>query len=107
MFPFIGFGFLDNFIMIIAGESIEANLGVTFHLSVMACAALGNTISDAAGVGLAGYVEVLCIRMGLPIPNLTPAETVHSRVNIFENLKSIRNRHRRYFWNFGFRYKFP
>lgn len=80
--PFIGFGFLDNFIMILAGEYIEHTIGLTFNFSVMACAALGNTISDVCGIGLAGYVEIMCVKMGLPVPTLTPAEANHSRVDI-------------------------
>lgn len=69
--PFIGFGFLDNMIMIIAGEYIDMTLGklfqiklkhlfagITLGISTMAAAALGNLISDIFGVGLAHYVEV-------------------------------------------------
>eukprot|EP00210_Caulerpa_lentillifera_P007992 g7631.t1 len=55
--PYVGFGFLDNFIMIMAGESIEMAFGVTLGLSMMAAAALGNTISDVAGVVLQNSVE--------------------------------------------------
>ena len=31
--PFIGFGFLDNFIMLVAGNQIEAHLGIALGLS--------------------------------------------------------------------------
>ena len=31
--PFIGFGFLDNVIMIIAGDYIDSTLGVAFNIS--------------------------------------------------------------------------
>ena len=34
MIPFIGFGFLDNAVMICAGDMIETHVGVMFHLSV-------------------------------------------------------------------------
>jgi hypothetical protein len=47
--PFVGFGFLDNFIMIVAGESIETFLGASLVISTMA--ALGNTLSDVFGIG--------------------------------------------------------
>lgn len=40
----------------------------------MAAAALGNLVSDLAGLGLAGYVEALSSRLGLPIPDLTPKQ---------------------------------
>jgi hypothetical protein len=49
--PFVGFGFLDNFIMIVAGESIETFLGASLVISTMAAAALGNTLSDVFGIG--------------------------------------------------------
>ena len=31
--PFIGFGFLDNAVMIVAGDYIDSTLGVAFHIS--------------------------------------------------------------------------
>lgn len=55
--PYIGFGFLDNFIMIMAGESIEFAFGVALGLSMMAAAALGNTLSDVAGVMVHNSIE--------------------------------------------------
>ncbi|XP_048385563.1 transmembrane protein 65 isoform X1 [Stegostoma tigrinum] len=72
--PFIGFGFLDNAIMIAAGTQIELSLGVIFGISTMAAAALGNLVSDVAGLGLAGYVEALASRLGLPSPDLNPKQ---------------------------------
>ena len=33
--PFVGFGFLDNFIMIVAGDYIDNNIGVTLAISTM------------------------------------------------------------------------
>ncbi|TSP90478.1 Transmembrane protein 65 [Bagarius yarrelli] len=56
--PFVGFGFLDNAIMIAA----------------VSAAALGNLVSDLAGLGLAGYVEALAARLGMQIPDLTPKQ---------------------------------
>ncbi|XP_078542920.1 transmembrane protein 65 [Lissotriton helveticus] len=72
--PFIGFGFLDNAIMIVAGTHIELSIGIVLGISTMAAAALGNLVSDLAGLGLAGYVEALSSRLGLPIPDLTPKQ---------------------------------
>ncbi|KHN81824.1 Transmembrane protein 65 [Toxocara canis] len=69
--PFVGFGFLDNMVMIIAGEYIDQWLGAWLAISTMAAAALGNIISDVAGVGLAHYVEFLVCRFGLKHPVLT------------------------------------
>ncbi|XP_059366134.1 transmembrane protein 65-like [Carassius carassius] len=72
--PFIGFGFLDNAIMIAAGTQIELSIGLTLGISTMAAAALGNLVSDLAGLGLAGYVEALAARFGMQIPDLTPKQ---------------------------------
>ncbi|MFH4982834.1 hypothetical protein AB6A40_009543 [Gnathostoma spinigerum] len=72
--PFIGFGFLDNVLMIIAGEYIDQSFGIWFHLSTMAAAALGNTFSDAAGLGLAHYVEYVVQKAGIKHPVLNSAQ---------------------------------
>lgn len=78
--PFIGFGFVDNFIMILAGDYIDLTLGVSLGISSMAAAGIGNTISDIAGLGLGNLVEDLCARLGLPVPALT-TEQVTGRVH--------------------------
>ncbi|XP_078487028.1 transmembrane protein 65-like [Ciona intestinalis] len=83
--PFIGFGFLDNAIMILAGEYIDVKIGATLGITTMAAAALGNLISDLAGIGLAGYVELLCCKLGLPTPDLTPAQLELSATRIVSN----------------------
>ncbi|XP_053101579.1 transmembrane protein 65 isoform X1 [Hemicordylus capensis] len=72
--PFVGFGFFDNAIMIAAGTQIELSIGIVFGISTMAAAALGNLVSDLAGLGLAGYVEAMASRLGLSIPDLTPKQ---------------------------------
>jgi len=58
-FPFVGFGFMDNAIMIIAGEYIEMGLGSALALSTMAAAGLGNLLSDIAGIGFSKKIETL------------------------------------------------
>jgi hypothetical protein len=72
--PFIGFGFMDNVLMIVFGETIEMNLGLALGFSTMACAALGNTFSDVIGVGMAGYIELLAKRLGVKDPLLTSSQ---------------------------------
>lgn len=72
--PFVGFGFLDNFVMIVAGDYIDASLGSVVTISTMAAAALGNTISDVLGIGSAWYVELAASRIGLKPPNLSPIQ---------------------------------
>ncbi|XP_016118278.1 transmembrane protein 65-like [Sinocyclocheilus grahami] len=60
--------------MIAAGTQIELSIGLTLGISTMAAAALGNLVSDLAGLGLAGYVEALAVRFGMQIPDLTPKQ---------------------------------
>ncbi|XP_046408151.1 uncharacterized protein LOC124172723 [Ischnura elegans] len=72
--PFIGFGFLDNLIMIVAGDYIDLTLGTYLGITTLAAAALGNTISDVAGIGSAWYVESVAIKVGVRPPQLTPQQ---------------------------------
>ncbi|KAH7974447.1 hypothetical protein HPB49_015665 [Dermacentor silvarum] len=72
--PFVGFGFLDNFIMIVAGDYIDTTIGIGLGISTMAAAGLGNAISDAAGIGSAWYVEKLAVKVGVQAPSLSPAQ---------------------------------
>ncbi|GAX82205.1 hypothetical protein CEUSTIGMA_g9633.t1 [Chlamydomonas eustigma] len=55
--PFIGFGFLDNFIMLTVGEEIDSVFGTRLGLTTMASAGLGNLVADAVGVGAANGIE--------------------------------------------------
>ncbi|RMC14909.1 hypothetical protein DUI87_07086 [Hirundo rustica rustica] len=66
--PFVGFGFLDNAIMIAAAESSTQGWK-WFFLSLAAAFPNKETTS-----GLAGYVEALASRLGLSIPDLTPKQ---------------------------------
>jgi hypothetical protein len=68
--PFIGFGFVDNFVMIVAGEMIETYIGFFLPISTMAAAGLGNAISDVFGIGLAHHIENFCLRV-LNEPNVS------------------------------------
>ncbi|TGZ56097.1 hypothetical protein CRM22_010190 [Opisthorchis felineus] len=70
--PFIGFGFLDNAIMIIAGEYIDFTFSSVFGLSTMAAAGLGNWVSDLCGIGTVGYVERFATRLGFVTPPMRP-----------------------------------
>uniref|UniRef100_A0A452E2Z0 Transmembrane protein 65 n=1 Tax=Capra hircus TaxID=9925 RepID=A0A452E2Z0_CAPHI len=85
--PFIGFGFLDNAIMIVAGTHIELSIGIIlgistmghrYHLSKFHIYALiyciGVFLSDLLVLLLAGYVEALASRLGLSIPDLSPKQ---------------------------------
>lgn len=72
--PFFGFGILDNALMIVFGEVIDATLCVRFGFSTMVAAALGNTISDAGGVWSGGVVEDLARRYGYVTPDLSRSQ---------------------------------
>ena len=79
--PFIGFGFADNFIMIIAGEQIDCSLGVRFGLSTLAAAGIGNLISDVVGLSLGEVIEV-AVAKRIRAPRLSP-EQLDLRVTRF------------------------
>jgi len=70
----IGFGIMDNSVMLHAGNTIDLTLGVTFGLSTLASAACGQACSDVAGVLFGGFVETMAQRMGLPEPDFTDEE---------------------------------
>ena len=72
--PMVGFGFMDNIIMIQAGDMIDATFGVTFGLTTLTAAALGNICSDSSGVLFGGIVESLSDKLRLTKPNLTAAQ---------------------------------
>lgn len=73
--PFIGFGFLDNAILIVAGDAIDTSLGVALGISTLCAAAIGNIISDVAGVLLGTAIEDFCAtHLKLPVPDLTTAQ---------------------------------
>ena len=80
--PFIGFGIMDNAILIWAGDQIDSHLGVIFGISTLCAAAIGNIISDIAGVGLGAYIEDFCAtKLRLPKVHLSNAQ---------RNLRSVR-----------------
>lgn len=83
--PFVGFGFLDNFIMIVAGEYIDTHIGATLSISTMAAAALGNTVSDVFGIGSAWYVEHWSAKLGIHAPPLSLEQMQLSSCRITAN----------------------
>jgi len=53
----IGFGFMDNSIMIHAGHYVDCTLGVTFGLSTLAAAGIGQIFSGVGGVAFGEVLE--------------------------------------------------
>uniref|UniRef100_A0A6V2M1H0 GAF domain-containing protein n=1 Tax=Ditylum brightwellii TaxID=49249 RepID=A0A6V2M1H0_9STRA len=72
--PFVGFGIMDNAILILAGDAIDTSLGVALGISTLCAAAIGNIISDLAGVLLGTAVEDMVAKLNIPTPNLTAAQ---------------------------------
>jgi tRNA-specific adenosine deaminase 1 len=72
--PFLGFGIMDNAILIIAGDAIDTSLGVTLGISTMCAAAIGNIISDVAGIFVGTIIEDFTARLGLPAPNISATQ---------------------------------
>jgi hypothetical protein len=76
----VGFGFMDNLVMIQAGDLIDNSIGVRFALSTLTAAAFGQIFSDVAGVLSGSTVEALATKLGLPKAGLTQAQYLIPRV---------------------------
>lgn len=72
--PMVGFGFMDNLVMIQAGDLIDSTLGVTFGLSTLTAAAYGQVVSDVSGTLFGSTIDALAARLGLPAARLTHAQ---------------------------------
>lgn len=72
--PMVGFGVMDNWLMIQFGEVFDWSLGVGFGLSTLAAAGLGNTVSDVAGVWCGDAVEGAAAKLNLPMHGLSTAQ---------------------------------
>lgn len=57
MMPMVGFGIMDNFIMIQAGDAIDNTFGATLGIATLTAAAFGQVFSDVSGVLFGGVVE--------------------------------------------------
>eukprot|EP00959_Pyramimonas_sp_CCMP1952_P038823 812706-Pyramimonas_sp.AAC.1 len=69
--PFVAFGFVDNTVLIQAGDMIDNTFGVYFAMPTLAAAAMGQVFSDSTGVLFGSYIEALATKLGLPLPQLT------------------------------------
>ena len=82
--PFVGFGFIDNVIMIFAGDFIDVKIGSYLGISIMAAAAMGNMVADIAGLSLAGYIETFSSKLGIVQANLTTKQHSYVSVKLFK-----------------------
>jgi hypothetical protein len=60
--------------MLQAGNAVDCTVGVTFGLSTLAAAAIGQVVSDASGVVFGSSLERIATKAGLPPSNLTSAQ---------------------------------
>ncbi|CAG0881938.1 unnamed protein product [Darwinula stevensoni] len=58
-------------LFITQGDYIDLTIGTVLGISTLAAAALGNTVSDIAGIGSAFYVESFSSKIGVKPPDLT------------------------------------
>ncbi|CAD7940410.1 unnamed protein product [Amoebophrya sp. A120] len=70
--PMVGFGFMDNTIMITVGDAIDAHFSAM--VSTLTAAAFGQCCSDVAGTSFGGFVDAAAARLGLPDARVTPAQ---------------------------------
>jgi len=90
--PMIGFGFMDQTIMLQAGNAIDCTLGVTFGISTLTAAAFGQICSDGAGVLFGRSLEQFVSSMGVPKSGITTAQrtlTVVKRTKLAGNFFGV------------------
>lgn len=71
--PMVGFGFMDNSIMILAGDFIDNSIGARFGLATLAAAGIGQIFSDTSGVVFGGFIDDIAGKKFLP-PDVTAAQ---------------------------------
>lgn len=54
--PFV-FGIIDNAIMVLVGDQLDATLQATLHLCTMYAAGVGNAVSDLIGEASSSYMD--------------------------------------------------
>lgn len=82
----LGFGFMDNIVMIQAGEAIDMSLGVAFGLSTMTAAGFGQCISDVAGYTSGGIVDATVAKLNLPSHGLSLKQLEMKRSRIYNTI---------------------
>ncbi|KAG5490858.1 hypothetical protein JKF63_00980 [Porcisia hertigi] len=78
--PFVGFGFLDNATMILAGDIIDGSLGFYLNCSVLASAAMGNVCSGMLGMQVHWLIDKAVQKLNFNTPVLTEAQMKDRRV---------------------------
>lgn len=78
--PFVGFGFLDNATMILAGDMIDGTLGFYLNCTVLASAAMGNVCSGMLGMQVHGLIDKAVQKLNFNTPVLTEEQMKDRRV---------------------------
>jgi len=84
--PMVGFGLMDQTIMIQAGDLIDSTIGSKLALPTLAAAACGQVFSDFSGVIFGGTVEAAASRLGLPLHGLTLNQLEHPRAKRWQTM---------------------
>jgi len=76
--PYVAFGFMDNALMLLAGDYIDSTWGVSLGVSTMVACGIGNIIGDVCGIFAASPVEVgmsaVAAALRLPMPKLSEGQ---------------------------------
>lgn len=72
--PMVGFGFMDNLVMLQVGEVLDSTIGVAFGMSTLTAAGFGQIFSDVSGVCFGGIIGSIVFKMGLPRSGLTATQ---------------------------------
>jgi len=86
--PFVGFGAVDNGLMVIFGDALDSTMGMMFGCSMLASAALGNAISNIFGMLLHGSINKGADKLGLPDARLTLAQRKLAKVHYWSTFGS-------------------
>jgi hypothetical protein len=86
--PFIGFGIVDNFIMLTADDLIESNLKALLPISAITAAGLGTCVSDVTGLSLGGLIEAAARRLGIQDPHLSSTQSRMPHVRFLSYISS-------------------
>jgi len=86
--PFVGFGMVDNGLMVIFGDALDSTMGMCLGCSMLASAALGNAISNVFGMLLHGSINKGADKLGLPDARLTLAQRKLPKVHHWSILGS-------------------
>jgi len=80
---------MDQTVMLQAGNAIDCSIGVTFGISTLTAAAVGQVCSNAAGIAFGGTIENLALRAGLPTSNLSSKQKALPSLRRFRVLAQL------------------